>query len=70
MEGNDETHGIGWKIWSALGVGLETGYAITQQSAALILQKETQETLKRLFAKMFENDRAVCAEIQACLEQL
>lgn len=70
MDGNDETHGIGWKIWSALGVGPETGYAVTGQSAALILQKETQETLKRLFAKMFENDRAVCAAIQACLEQL
>ena len=69
-DGNDETHGIGWKIWGALGVGPETGYSITQQSADLILQKETQETLKRLFAKMFENDRAVCAEIQACLEQL
>lgn len=70
VEGNDETHGIGWKIWGALGVGPKTGYAITRQSADLILQKETQETLKRLFAKMFENDRAVCAEIQACLEQL
>ncbi len=69
MEGNDETHGIGWKIWSALGVGPETGYNITEQSAVLILQKETQETLKHLYAKMFENDRAVCAEIQACLEQ-
>lgn len=70
MDGKDETHGIGWKIWSALGVGPKTGYNITQQSADLILQKETQETLKRLFAKIFENDRAVCAEIQACLEQL
>ncbi len=69
-DGNEETHGLGWKIWGALGVGPETGYAITQQSGALILQKETQETLKRLFAKMFENDRAVCAEIRACLEQL
>ena len=69
-DGNDETHGIGWKIWGALAVGPETGYSITRQSADLILQKETQETLKRLFAKMFENDRAVCAEIQTCLEQL
>ena len=69
-EGNDETHGIGWKIWGALGVGPKTGYDITQQSAALILQKETQETLNRLFAKIFENDRAVCAEIQACLKLL
>lgn len=70
MEGNQETHGIGWEIWGALGVGPETGYTVTRQSAALILQKETQETLKRLFAKVFENDRAVCAEIQACLAQL
>ena len=55
---------------SELGVGPETGYELTPQSADLILQKETQETLKRLYAKVFENDRAVCAEIQACLEQL
>lgn len=68
-DGNDGTHGIGWKIWGALGVGPETGYNITGQSSALILQKETQETLKSLFAKIFENDRAVYAEIQACLEQ-
>lgn len=70
IEGNQETHGIGWKIWSALGVGPETGYAATRQSEALILKKETQETLKRLFAKMFENDRIVCAEIKSCLKQL
>ena len=70
MDGNDETHGIGWKIWSALGVGPETKYSVTRQSAALILQKDTQETLKRLFAKMFENDRAVCSEIRDCLKQL
>ncbi len=70
MDGNDETHGIGWKIWAALGVGPGTGYDITGKSAALILQKETQETLKRLFAKIFENDRAVCAEIRDCIKQL
>lgn len=51
-------------------VWVETGYEINEQSAVLILQKETQETLKRLYAKVFENDRAVYAEIQACLEQL
>lgn len=54
----------------ALGVGPETRYAITEQSGALILQKETPEELKRLFAKMFENDRAVCAKIRACLLDL
>lgn len=54
----------------ALGVGSETGYAITRQSAALILQKETQKTLKYLFAKTFENDCAVCSEIEAYLDQL
>lgn len=70
MDGNDETHGIGWKIWSAIGVGPETGYVITQQSSGLILQKGTQDALKEMFAKVFENDRYVCAEIQDCLEQL
>lgn len=69
-EDHEETHGIGWKIWAAIGVGPETGYSITQQSADLILQKETQERLKRLFAKIFENDRAVCAEVLACIELL
>ena len=69
-DGNEETHGLGWKIWGALGVGPETGYAVTEQSGTLILQKETRETLKRLFAKIFENDRAVCAEICACIELL
>ncbi len=68
--GNNETHGIGWQIWGALGVGPETGYGITGQSAVLIQQKETQETLKRLFAQVFANDRAVLAEIQDCLALL
>lgn len=70
QDGNGGTHGIGWKIWGALGVGPETGYQITQQSGELIQRKETREALKELFARMFENDRAVCAEIQACLERL
>lgn len=67
--GNDETHGICWKIWDAIGVGPDSGYNIIPQSADLILQKETRETLKRLFAKMFENDRIVCADIRACLKE-
>lgn len=54
----------------ALDIGPETSYDITGQSAALILQKETLDELKRLYAKVFENDRAVCAELQACLAQL
>ena len=40
MDENDGTHGIGWKIWNALGVGPKTGYAVTKQSAAMILQRE------------------------------
>lgn len=69
-DGNEETHGIGWKIWDVLGVGAETGYNITRKSAELILQERTRETLKGLFAKVFENDRAVCAEVRACLEEM
>lgn len=68
QEGQGETHGVGWEIWGALGVGPETGYAVTPRSAELILRRETQERLKCLFGKIFENDRAVCAEIRACLE--
>lgn len=68
QEGQGETHGAGWEIWGALGVGPETGYRVTPRSAELILREETRERLKSLFGKIFENDRAVCAEIQACLE--
>lgn len=68
--GNNDTNDVGWKIWDAPGVDPGTGYAVPRKSAALILQKETQETLKHLFAKIFENDRVVCAEIQFCLEQI
>lgn len=39
----------------ALGVGPKTGYDITGQSADLILQKETQETLKRLIIMVKRN---------------
>ena len=69
-EGNEETHGIGWKIWDAIGVGPKTGYNITRQSAELILQRDTQERLKRLFAKVFENDRIVCGEVRECIGQI
>lgn len=69
-EGNDETHGIGWRIWEALGVGPETGYGITPKSAELVLREGTREALRRLFARVFENDRAVCAEVRACLEKM
>ena len=70
MDGNDETHGIGWKIWGLMGVGPETGYNITERSGDLILQKGTQEGLKAMLAKVLENDRVVCAEVRACIEQL
>lgn len=66
-ENNDETHGLGWKIWSALGVSGETGYNITPQSATLILQKETREKLKTMYSKIFENDREVCKAIREVL---
>lgn len=37
---------------------------------AAALSYDEHTALKHLFAKMFENDRAVCDEIQACLELL
>lgn len=69
LENHDESHGIGWKIWAALGVGTKTDYQITPQSAGLVLQRENQEMLKGLFAKVFENDRAVCRAIRDYLEE-
>lgn len=58
-EGNNETHGIGWKIWSCLNVGPQTGYLPTEESFKLIHHSDVQNELKRLFKIVFDNDRAV-----------
>ena len=55
----DATHGTCWKIWAQLGVGTETGYALPPNAGELLLKKECQVELKRLFAIVFGNDRAV-----------
>lgn len=62
---NDETHGVCWKIWGLLGVGPETGYWITPESAERLLNPETRNEIKRLFRIVFDNDRAVLAELTA-----
>ncbi|MCL2059743.1 MAG: hypothetical protein FWH01_11935 [Oscillospiraceae bacterium] len=56
---HDATHGTCWKIWAQLGVGAETGYALPPNAAALLLNKDTRNELKRLFKIVFENDRVV-----------
>jgi len=58
-EGNNETHGIGWKIWACLNVGPRTGYLPTEESFKLIQQPDVQSEMKRLFKIVFDNDRAV-----------
>lgn len=58
-EGNNGTHGIGWKIWACLNVGPQTGYLPTDESFKLIQQNDVQSELKRLFRIVFDNDRAV-----------
>lgn len=58
-EGNNETHGIGWKIWSCLNVEPQTGYLPTEESFKLIQHSDVQNELKRLFKIVFDNDRAV-----------
>ncbi len=62
-EGNNETHGIGWKIWSCLNVGPQTGYLPTEESFKLIQHSDVQNELKRLFKIVFGNDRAVAGGI-------
>jgi hypothetical protein len=56
---HDETHGICWKIWGLLGVGPESGYGLSQKSGEKVMDVKTKAELKRLFALVFENDRAV-----------
>lgn len=58
-DNHDETHGVCWKIWGLLGVGPETGYGLPQKAGERVMDRKTQAELKRLFALVFENDRAV-----------
>lgn len=69
-EGNNDTHGIGWKIWACLNVGQQTGYLPTEESFKLIQQPNVQNELKRLFQIVFENDRAVANGIMEILNAL
>ena len=55
----DATHGTCWKIWAQLGVGTETGFALPPNAGELLLKKETQTELKRLFSIVFDNDVVV-----------
>ena len=64
---NNETHGIGWKIWGALKIGPETSYMPTEESFELIQRPNVQEELQRLFRIVFDNDRAVSVGIRALL---
>lgn len=67
QDGNNETHGIGWKISVCLNVGLETGYLPTEESFQLIQQPDVQNELKRLYKIVFDNDRAVADGIMEIL---
>lgn len=66
-EENNETHGIGWKIWACLNVGPQTGYLPTEESFQLIQQPDVQNELKRLYKIVFDNDRAVANGITEIL---
>lgn len=66
-EGNNETHGICWKIWACLNVGPRTQYLPTEESFKLIQQPDVQSELKRLFKIVFDNDRAVADGIMEIL---
>ena len=62
--GKDETHGVLWKVWAQLGVGPDTGYAVPPNAGELVMRPEARAELKRLFALVFENDRAVLAALK------
>lgn len=61
-DNNDETHGLCWKLWSLLG-----GPNKSADAGARLLRPETKSHLKRMWAKIFENDEAVLAEIKELL---
>lgn len=69
-EGNNETHGICWKIWACLNVGPRTQYLPTEESFKLIQQPDVQSELKRLFKIVFDNDRAVADGIMEILKTI
>ena len=69
-EGNNETHGIGWKIWACLNVGPKTGYLPTEESFKLIQQPDVQSEMKQLFKIVFDNDRAVADGIMEILNTI
>ena len=48
-----------------LGVGPETGYGITPESAERLLNPEMRNEIKRLFKIVFDNDQAVLTELTA-----
>lgn len=66
---NNETHGICWKIWGLLHVGPETGYMPAEESFVLIQQPDVQAEMKQLWKIVFDNDRAVAAEIGKVLDE-
>lgn len=57
-EGVSETHGVCWKIWGLLGVGAQNGYSLAPDAASRVMEPENKTRLKKLFARVFENDRA------------
>lgn len=67
---NDETHGVGWRIWGALKVGPDTGYMPIEESFALIQRPEVQAELRRLFRIVFDNDRAIVSGIRELLQEV
>lgn len=64
---NNETHGVGWKIWGCLNVSHQTGYNPTKESFVLIQKPEIQNELKNLFKFVFDNDRAVAEGIKTAI---
>lgn len=58
------THDTCWQIWGQMGVGPHSSYKLPGHISQKMLDKERQEKLKELFARIFNNDKAVMEKLQ------
>lgn len=64
-----DTHDICWQIWGQLGVGPHTGYELPNLINQMMFDRERQEKLKCLFAKILNNDAIITEKLQEILNR-
>ncbi len=63
------THDTCWQIWGQMGVGPHTNYKLSSRISKMMLERERQEKLKELFARVFFNDSTVLKKLQDIWER-